>query len=392
MTVRGPLAVVLALLLAAQVVRNAAVDALSAKSPDTASRIWRGHPDAELSLGMTQIGRAAHEKRSADAPVFASIDDAAIKAPLAPEPFLVHGVQAQLAGQTRVAEQNFLAAELRDPRSLPARYFLADIFYRAGDRARTLQQIATLARLTPNGPDTLGPYLAAYAADRSSWPYLRKLFQSDANLEASSLVALAGNAANADAVLAISDPRRRSTKSAWLPVLLESLDKAGEYQQARTIWADISGIPHPPDATLYDWRFADSRTPPPFNWRLVSSTVGLAERQPGGRLHVIFYGQEDGVLASQLLVLPAGSYQIAMSVSGDPARTRALKWSIRCDKSDKPLAEIGLDQFARGAWTFSVPPQCGAQWLELSGSTSDIAQQSDVTVSGLRLAAEKPNG
>jgi hypothetical protein len=392
MTVRGLLAVVLALLLAAQVVRNAAVDALSAKSPEAASRIWPGHPDAELSLGMTEIGRAAHEKRSAGEPVFASIDDAAVKAPLAPEPFLVHGVRAQLAGRTTAAKLNFLAAELRDPRSLPARYFLADIFYRSGDPAGTLQQIATLARLTPNGPDTLAPYLAAYARDRLSWPYLRQLFRSDANLEASSLVALAGNAANADAVLTLSDPRRRSTNSAWLPVLIESLTKAGQYGKARAIWADTSRIPRQPDVLLYDSGFADSRTPPPFNWRLVSSTVGLAERQPGGRLHVIFYGQEDGVLASQLLVLPAGNYQITMSVSGDPGRTKALKWSIRCDNADKPLAEIGLGQAAARPWTFTVPAQCAGQWLELSGVSSDIAQQSDVTISNLRLAAEKPNG
>ena len=63
---------------------------------------------------------------------------------------------------------------------------------------------------------------------------------------------------------------------------------------------------------LFDPDFSKPEPPPPFNWALTSSTVGLAERQPGGRLHAIFYGQEDGALARQLLVLPPGRYHFSM--------------------------------------------------------------------------------
>ena len=50
---------------------------------------------------------------------------------------------------------------------------------------------------------------------------------------------------------------------------------------------------------MYDGGFTDSKSHGPFNWTLTSSTIGLAEREPGGRLHVIYYGQEEGVLASE---------------------------------------------------------------------------------------------
>ena len=130
----------------------------------------------------------------------------------------------------------------------------------------------------------------------------------------------------------------------------------------------------------------DSKSPPPFNWNLVSSTVGLAEREPGGRLHMIFYGQEDGTLASELLVLPAGAYRLTMSVSGDQSRMRTMNWSVRCAGSTKPFALVGLDAAARG-WAFTVPAGCPAQWLELSGISGDISQQTDATISGLRLTA-----
>ena len=84
---------------------------------------------------------------------------------------------------------------------------------------------------------------------------------------------------------------------------------------------------------LHDSDFRDAISPPPFNWQLTSSTVGLAERQRGGRLHILFYGDEDGTLASQLLLLPPGAYRLSMRLAGDPARAHALTWSIWCDKA-----------------------------------------------------------
>lgn len=378
------------LLLAVQVVRNAAVAALAPTSPEQASRFWPGHPDVELAIGMTQIGKAAHARATPAAGTFALIDNAATKAPLAPEPFLVRGVQEQLAGKLRLAGRAFQAAELRDPRSLPAHYFLADYYYRTGDIRRTLAEIAVLARLTPTGTATLAPYLAAYAKDRSTWPHLRDLFVSDANLEDASLVVLAKDAANADAVLALSNPRRRTAQAAWVPVLVSSLVDAAQYGRARELWAATAGA-GVASGSLYDPGFADSRSPPPFNWKLVSSTVGLAERQSGGRLHAIFYGHEDGVIARQLLILPQGTYQMSLSVSGGPAAEQGVRWSIRCDKQEAAFADISLKDVASRPWTFTVPPNCRAQWLELSGASSDVAQQSDFTISNLRLAVLRQN-
>src|SRR5438270_1870730 len=201
--VRRLFVLVAALLLAVQVVRNAAVAEWAETSPASAFKAWSTHAAAELALGMTEIGTAAHERKPVGTATFAIIDDAAAKAPLAPEPFLVRGVQASLEGKSSLAAQAFMAAELRDPRSLPAHYFLADIFYRSGDPRRTLEQIGALARLAPGGTQTLAPYLAAYAKDRSAWPYLRELFRSNPNLADASLTALAHDPAYAEAVVGL---------------------------------------------------------------------------------------------------------------------------------------------------------------------------------------------
>ena len=387
---RALFAILLALLLAVPVIRNAAAGALAELAPAQAARVWPGHPAVEMSLGLTQIAQATYERRAVGGPVFDRIYDAASKAPLAPESFLVRGVQARVAGQTRVAEQSFLAAERRDPRSLPARFFLAELYFRSGDAERGLQQIAVLARLAPNGFQSVAPYLAAYAKDRSNWPQLRKLFRSDPALRDTALAALANDAANADVILALAGDRLQGSRPSWAPTLIASLVKAGQYRKAHTLWATSSSVRVQPGTLLYDPGFANAEAPPPFNWELTSSTVGLAERQPGGRLHVIFYGQEDGVLAKQLLLLGPGTYRMAMQVAGDLSRARALSWSMRCENSQTPFATVPLDAASRG-WTIRVPQGCGAQWLELSGSSSDIPQQSDVTISGLRLTPERPN-
>jgi hypothetical protein len=64
---------------------------------------------------------------------------------------------------------------------------------------------------------------------------------------------------------------------------------------------------------------------------------------------------------------------------------------VRCDGTSKPFASAGLDDAARG-WIFAVPPNCAAQWLELSGTSADISQQAEVIISNLKLVAVRPNG
>jgi hypothetical protein len=312
------------------------------------------------------------------------MDDAAAKSPLSPEPYLVRGVQAQVDGDEDGAEKAFLAAQWRDPRSMPAAYFLANDYFRTGRALQGLQQTVTLARLSPSGAQAAAPFVAAYAQDRANWPKMRALFQSQGWLEGGVLSALARDPRNTEAILALADASHRTPDSNWLPILLSSLITSGDYARARAIWSSIGGG-HAPVDTLFDARFSAPEPPPPFNWSFASSTIGLAERQPGARLHVIFYGNVDGVLASQLLLLPPGTYRMEMQLVGAPVHPEALQWSLRCDKSQDALASATADEVASRGWEVKVPAGCQAQRLELSGRSGDIAQQSDVTITGLAL-------
>jgi hypothetical protein len=382
MIVRRIIVGVAALLLAVQVVRDAAVTRFAINQPATAARYWAGHPATEISLAMVQIAHAAHDRRSVPPSAFALMDNAAAKAPLAPEPFLVRGVQAQIAGDNAEAQRAFEAAQWRDPRSFPAAYFLADRYLLLGNLDRGLAEVAALARLAPNGPTGVGPYLAAYARNAANWPALRRLFRNNPRIAEPALVDLAVNIDTVPAVLALADPRESAAQAQWLAPLLKTLTDAGDFARARAIWARASGVKS--NSLIHDASFSDKVAPPPFNWTLTSSAVGLAEREAGGRLHVVFYGQQDGILASQLLLLPPGSYRLSMQLVGPSANPKSLTWSLWCDQSPAPIGSVTLEAATRG-WRFTVPQGCKAQWLKLSGASADIPQQADVTLGGLRL-------
>jgi hypothetical protein len=383
--VRRLIIVVVALLLAAQVVRNAAAEALSTLHPATAAKLWATHPSVEMSLALAEIGSAARERKPINARIFAMIDDAAAKAPLSPEPFLVRGVQAQTSGNGDAAKQAFIAAQWRDPRSLPAAYFLADYYFHTGHALEGLEQTTLLARLSPGGATAVAPFVAAYAQNRANWPQMRALFAKQEGLEDQVLVVLARNPGNAEAILAVADAQHRKPDSPWLGVLLQSLVADGDYARARAIWSSIGGG-RADGQLLYDASFSSPAAPPPFNWLLTTSTVGLAERQTGNRLHVIFYGNEDGVLASQLLLLQPGTYRLQMQVVGAPVHPESFRWSVRCDRSQEPVAMADVSQAATRGLSFQVPANCPAQWLELSGRSGDVAQQSEVTITRLSLS------
>jgi hypothetical protein len=384
MALRAAVAAVAALLIAVQVVRNAVVHALAQTRPADAASAWGGHPESEISAAMTDIARASRARHPIPSSAFAQIADAATKQPLAPEPFLVRGVQAGLAGDATTAQRAFEAAQWRDPRSLPAAYFLADRYFRSGNVKLGLREIAALARLSPDGGTAAAPYVAQYAISPANWPALRELFRTNPGLAERVLVALASNVKTVPAALALSGSRETGNQQ-WLLVLVNTLVQAADYPQAWAVWSRVAGSSSRPGELVHDLDFRDATAPPPFNWQLTSSTVGLAERQRGGRLHVLFYGDEDGSLATQLLLLPPGAYRMSMRLLGDPARAHSLTWSLWCDKAPEPLASVTLDTAAARGWQFEVPAGCSAQWLKLSGTSGDMTQQVDVSVTSLNL-------
>lgn len=382
---RRLLALVALLVLGIAVVRNAAVRAFAPTNPGAAVQWWNGNPLAEKSLAMARIGEAARSGRPAAPAVMQALDDVAVKEPLAIEPLLVRAVSAQTAGDLAQAERLYRLAEARQGRSLPSHFFLADLYLRSGRAADGLREVANLVRLSPNGVASGALYLAQYSRNPENWPQTRAVFRRQPPLVDPVLIALAQDPANARAILALADTAHRGPNAVWLRPLLRAMIDAGQYRQAQAYWAGLANVRPAPGTLVHDGDFSDGRSPPPFNWELTQSSVGLAERRRASGLHVIFYGSQGGPLVRQLLILPPGNYRLSLDASGQVADPQALSWSVLCDKSPTPIATFPMRGPGAYGWSFTIPSGCAAQWLQLNGRAQDFTGRSDIVISGLAL-------
>lgn len=387
MKARAIIVVALALLSAALVVRTASVASYVSRDPARASMIWPEHPSVIFAAGLDEIGRRAAASEPVDKQAIGRVLAASTKAPLAPEPFLVRGVEAEIAGDKATAKRAFTMARDRDPRLIAARYFLADLYLKTGQTRQSLTEISALVRLFPQSLDRIAPYLAAYARSPRGAPDVKAMVAAHPELEAPLLEALASDPGNLGLISYFWNGQGGSSDRLWQERLLNSLIDAHRYEQARAAWIRFSPA-SPQQGELVDPGFA-MRALPPFGWTLASGPSGVAEPEPGGRLHILYYGRDDVVLARQLLMLKPGSYRLSMRILGASPTAKSLAWSIRCLPSPKEIAAITLAKAGQGgalAAAFTVPPTgCAAQRLELIGNSPEFPEESDFTIAGLHL-------
>ena len=185
---RRVLVSLVALLLAATVVRNSAVNALADLDPALASAFWSRHPAPEINLAMIEIARAARVRAAAPPEAFWRILDAAQKAPLAPEPFLVDGVRdrsrAARCGPSRHSWPPNGAIRVRCRRII----FSPSIFSGLATPGALLRKSQASPTFRPEGSAAHAPYLAAFARDRANWPRMRALFRINPRIEDAALM------------------------------------------------------------------------------------------------------------------------------------------------------------------------------------------------------------
>lgn len=384
--IRALFAIALALVAAWSVIATAFVDAFAARQPAKAAWIWPGHPSVILASGLEQVGLAAAAGEKADPRTVGRMLAASAKAPLAPEPFLVRGVEQQLAGRNLVAGRAFLDARRRDPRSVAARYFLADHYLKSGQTRLGLREVSALARLVPQSIDALAPQLAAFARTPGAAPAVKAMLRDHPILELNLLRTLAADAANSRLILALWNGQRDDDHKIWQRQLVSNLVEAGRFDEARSAWLRFEPRPDRRGA-LVDPDFSGSALPP-FGWAFESGASGVAEPEGAGRLHVIYYGRENVSLARQLLTLGPGNYRLSMRVDGAGPAAKSLAWGVRCLPSGDQIGSLNVSSARRGALVgdFAVPTAgCRLQRLELAGSALEMPQQADISLSGLRL-------
>jgi hypothetical protein len=383
---RSILVGVLGLAIGFAIVRDSFVTAYARSNPERAASVWPDHPRVMVSQALTDIGIAAVKRRPPPQVALNRIAQAGHLSPLGHDAFMVRGITAQQEGDFRLAEQAFTAARRRAPREAGPRYFLSELYIRSGREAEGLGELAMLARLLPNGPASVAPSLAAYARTARSLRELKALFRNHPELEQAVLLELAHDPANADLAVGLAGKTHLSDGSApeWVRRLIPNLAEAGQFDRAYRLWSASGGSQS--RGAIFDPGFRGSAALPPFNWTFRSDSAGFAEADGRGGLHVLFYGRDDAVLASQTLLLAPGSYRLTMAVAGNPVGM--LRWTVTCLPAKQEIAVLPLvtGAGASPAVDFSVARGCAAQSLELHGDAGDVPTQADITVSALKLS------
>lgn len=369
-------------LTAFHVIRSAAVADRQSR-PAPAAALWPAHPAVLADRALLAIATAAARGQQVPQSARDDVGRIAIRAPLSPDPYVIEGAIAAASGRDEAVEPLLLAARARDPRSRGARFLLAERYLRSGRVAAGLIEMQSLVRLQSRGVELFGPALAAYAHSPGAVPELRMFFAKYPRAEAGVLATLALDPANADLVLALASDVRRPDPD-WRGTLLAALVAAGEYSRAHAIWTRLSGVVA--SRGLFNPGFTEHNAPPPFDWQYPQTSEGIAEPDGEGGLEVLYYGRANAVLASQLLLLAPGQYQLAMRVDGAGGGNR-LRWRLRCAADSKTLAGVFLRPGMVGG-RFAVPAGCDAQWLELEGVAGENRAAVELTIRQLRLSGE----
>ena len=373
-----------AALLGVEALRVAAVAAPPEQRWVDPARLWASYPAVEIERAMQLIGQSARRGQGVPADARDQLTRAASRDPLAPEPFLVEGARAQMAGRTAAAAALFEAAKARDPRSGAARYFLAGRYLDAGRTAEALAEMSVMGRLVPGVEEQFVPSLVTFARQPGATPVLRHFLARSPTYRTTVLASLAQDAANADLILALAGSRAPGTSpEAWESAIVNKLLEGGQPGRAQTVWRRLAGVA--PYDGVFNPRFVPQSAPPPFNWRYDASGAGLVTPGANGKLELIYYGRQDVVLAEEMLLLAPGAYRLVADIGGT-AKGSALGWRIVCAASKAVLVQAPLA--ANGA-AFQVPAAgCPAQSLRLAGSAVEAERSASVTIGSVRVVRE----
>ncbi len=377
-----------AAVLCVEVARLTIAARIAETNPPLAEQLAPDIPPVLVSKAMAEVGQAAAQAATPGRDTLNRLRRVAAAAPLQPEPLLVEAAMAEKAGHLSRAEGLLVQARRLEPRSVAARYLLADLWLREEKVTQGLGEMAVLARLLPGTTVQLVPALSQYAHSPGAPENLKAILKRNPSLKPPLLSALAADPDNADLVLSLAGNdvvAQQGEPRHWQRQLLDGYVQRGEFDRAYALWRKFAAMPAGSSPLLFNGDFTNSAAPPPFNWRLASTGAGVAEPE-NGRLRVIFYGRENATLASQMLLLPPGTYRFQAPVTGRPAEG-ALEWRITCLPGHQRPLHVALSG-AKGA--FSIPGSCPAQVLSLDGRVQDMPEESDITVGP--VAVERING
>jgi hypothetical protein len=383
---------VAAIVLIVLVVRFSVVNALMQVGPGAAALLVPNHSEAVLDDANDRLRLSGDLGPEVENEAMLAFD----KVPLSEVPILIRARIALEEGDNAAADRLLEAVLRRNPRSRLALLLQLDRDVREGRTRQAAVNMATLTRLFSDVSDFLVAELARMATIPDSRPSVSRVMQSDPQMRELVLEQLARRGADPDTILELAGTQARGSAPTetpqWLGLMLQGMVARGEAAEARSLWLRMTGAdPASRGGNIYDPGFAGLPGPPPFNWTLEMSADGFAERG-SNQLEAEYYGRREARLASQLILLAPGRYQLSFEAEGQAEGDAGrLAWTVTCNPGDGRLAEVAITGVdftpKRFAGNFTVPETgCASQWLRLVGTSAEFPKTQQVRIKGLQIS------
>jgi hypothetical protein len=363
-------------------IRLAVVAWAADRNTALAARFWSHHPDVLHAETMLGVSRAASQGTPISENTAHELDLLSNIAPLSSTPFAIAAAVALRANRYGDAEPLLVEARRRDPRDRGVRFLLADLYLRESKVREGLEELVTLATLSPTIASAVTDMLANYARTGGAVPPLREALRPNPDLKRALLLKLAQDGGNAGLVLSLAAPVRPSGDLAdWEKTLLSSLVKAGDPKKALVLLRQFSNRTQ---SDLGDFSEADAGSP--FAWTLLTSSDGVATGTRD-RLDLQFFGRSDAVLASRVLVLAPGHYELRFRVESGEGEPSSVHWIMTCLQQDNKLLEVTLPNSSPSPSSapFEVPADCPAQSIALKGLAAVDPAELTFSIAGLEV-------
>lgn len=385
------LALSFAVLAVAWLVLRASIVEIMPPGDPSAARLSPNAPDVVLDRAMMEF---LTKRGTLSKATTAQAERAAQRAPLDARPYLFAGARDILRGQGAQAVRVLEAGRRLDGRERWIHLLLLDRYLRAGRYTDAVTEFAVLNRLVSGAQAPILAELVRMTLRPSTRDAVRRTLAHDPALESDLLIRLARSNPDPQLLWQLASPAARvaaGRPDGWGQALVETLVDRRQYLTARATWVTLFRVPPAAaGALLYNPAFQASRGSPPFAWQFASGTIGAADPR-NGQLEIDYYGRDDGVLASQLLMLTPGRYRLAYGLAGGGGA--GLSWTLSCAEQGAaaPFAQMPVpaatSQLRRITAEFTVPVSgCAAQWLRLTGATAEFPNPLNVTLSGLDLS------
>lgn len=380
-----------AMALSALVFHQGVANWLSRAAPERAASFAPGNARIAADAARAAIDRG---ESPSSAVVRALVDTALSRDLTLTAAIEFRALDAELTGDAQRAVRLFALSDEISRRSLPTRLWLLQQSVDSGDVKGALDQFDIALRTSSTAPDLLFPVLTQAASDPALAAPIAQVLDRPTEWRVMFLNFAAREAPSdlAQVVLRMQD-RAMLRDSGLVGTLVGRLVAEGDFASARTVHDAFHPV-SAQDGLVREPRFAASSAIFPFGWGLVDKAKAGAFRSlHGGRAALAYHALPggDGQVATQMLLLPPGSYALSTRTAqgaGDPLAP--AYWTITCAHEGGPQVAL-LDQPVAGGASasgdFVVPPGCSAQWLALNLRFSDAPQGQTGSIASVEVVS-----